>query len=326
MHVVISHKSAMQYWRRFRGEVANLPRLKSTHAMERPVPLTPELLAELAGLGFAPAPDSPLDLLFSAAGARSRSQLVRSRCVTSPLPAGSLMQLSDHVAIVSPELCFSQMASMYSRGQLLMAGCELCGTYRLLGDDGRPLPKPEERSPLTSAAKLCDFARVMGLGRGAKAVIAAHHVFGNAASPMEARAALLMSLPQTMGGFGLPRPELNAPITLSRAAHRVYPCNPCRMDLYWRAANLDVEYDGGDHTEERRERDSARILALRMEGVDVLVLMKQQVYDVRAMASVAKMVAVKLGRRLRISTRDFESRHLQLRRELGLKPARGGPR
>ena len=318
MYIVISHKSAMLYWRRFRGELAALPKMKNPRAMERPVPLEPALAAELADLGFSPTRNSPLDLLFSTKGVRSQSQVVASHRGPATLPWGSLLRLSEHVAIVSPELCFVQMSGVYSQGQLLMAGCEMCGTYRLLGDDGRPLSKPEERPPLTTAAQLQDFSRAMGLGRESKAVVAARYIFDNAASPMEARAALLVSLPQTMGGFGLPRPELNTPITLGRTAHRVYPRNPCRMDLFWRSANLDVEYDGGDHNEERRESDSARVLALRMEGVDVLVLMKRQVYDVRSMASVAKMVAAKLGRRLRIYTKDFEHRHRQLRRELGL--------
>lgn len=318
MYLVVSHKSALMYWRRFRGQITQLPKVKDPHPMKCPVCLGESLLAELGALGFSPTEEHPLDLLYSLKELRSQAHRIAGHSVSAPLPPKMLLRLSEHVAIVSPELCFAQAARTHSRGQLLMAGCEMCGTYRLIGDDGRKLAKPEERAPLTSADEIRSVLCAMGRGREANASRAARFIFDKAASPMEARVALLLSLPQTMGGFGLPRPELNAPITLSPAAYRVYPCSPCRMDLFWQEANLDIEYDGGDHTEETRERDAARIVALRMEGMDVVVLMKQQVFDVHSMAAIAKMAAAKLGRRLRISTSDFEQRHRQLRQEMGL--------
>ena len=318
MKLIISHRSAMLFWKRFRGSTASLPKVDNPSPMEHPVVLSSTLKTELCLLGFAVDVSNPLDLLFSTSGVRSRSRLYISHRGPSHLPDGSLLQLSEHVAIVSPALCFAQASRAKPYGQLLMDGCEMCGTYRLLGDDGRPLAKPGKREPLTSAKEMQATATALGLGREAKASRAARFVFDNAASPMEARLALLLSLPQTAGGFGLPRPELNAPIYLGRAAYRVYPCSPCRMDLFWRSVNLDIEYDGGDHNEDTRVRDAARIVALRMEKMDVLVLRKQQVYDVRSMAAIARMIAGKLGHVLRISTRDFELRHQRLRREIGL--------
>ena len=282
--------------------------------MSHPVNLDAAIRDELAGLAFSFGPEHPLDLLFSHSGIHSQAAEIRSHRIRRPLPAGSLLRLSEHVAIVSPELCFAQIARDYSLGQLMLCGCEICGTYLPITDD----PRPEERPRLTSASKLQAYLRDLGAGREAKAAQAAHRVFDDAASQMEARLALLLSLPQTMGGFGLPRPRLNPSITLGVESHRVYPCDSCRMDLYWRQANLDVEYDGSLHNEERRDRDAARIVALRMEKVDVMVLRSRQVHDVRSMVSIAQMIAGKLGCRIRVTTQDFERRHRQLRRELRL--------
>ena len=314
MYLVISHQSALGYWRRFRGDAGRFLPIAGPEPIGRKVIIDERLATELSALGFNPDREYPLDLLYPAPGLRSQACAIRSHLGRSSLPAGSLLRLSEHVAIASPELTFAQMASRYSMGQLLMCACEMCGTYVPVSS----APDPEERSPLTSTAKLGTFLVALGLGSRAKAIRAARFAFDNAASPMEARLALLLSLPQTMGGFGLPRPALNVPITLSPAAYRVCRRNPCRMDLYWPEAAYDVEYDGSLHNEERRDSDNAREVALKMEGIEVLTLRKWQVYDARDMASIAKMIAGKLGRRFRISTRDFERRHLQLRKEIRL--------
>ena len=253
--------------------------------------------------------------LFSASGVYSQAALVRSHRYRRTLPPGSLLRLSEHLAIASPELTLAQVSSRYSMGQLIMAACEMCGTYLPTRSDSLP----PERAPLTTTTQIIGLLEKMGYGREARAMQAARVAFNSAASPMEAKLALLLSLPQTMGGFGLPRPVLNAPIPLGPAAYRIYPCTPCRMDLHWAAANLDVEYDGREsHSEDRRDSDSARIVALTMEKVDVMVLRRQQVYDAKALASIAEVIAAKLGCRLRFSTRDFWQLHRRLREELGL--------
>lgn len=314
MYLIISHSSALAYWHRFRGPIDRLPRVRQPKPMDHPIPLDGRIREELAEAGFAPDKEHPLDLLFSRHGVHSQAAGIRAHCPRRPLPNGSLLRLSEHVAIASPELCFAQIAAGRTTGRLILDGCEMCGTYvpATAGDT------PEERLPLTSAATLRAFLGGMGLGREAKALRAARVVFDGAASPMEAKLGLLLSLPQSMGGFGLPRPVLNAPVVLGAAARRVYPHKSCRMDLSWPGTNLAVEYDGRLHDEDRRDRDNARLVAIRMEGVDVLVLRRQQVYDARGMLGISATIAAKLGRRLRRTTKDFWTRHRQLRRELEL--------
>ena len=314
MYLVICHESALDYWRRFRGNGALLPRIRFPELMEHTADVDALFRGELSDAGVHLDAERTLDLLFSRSGVWSQSSGIRSHRPRRPLPPNSLVRLSEHVAVVSRELCFAQIAPGRPMGRLLLDGCALCGTF-VPDADGGP---PQERPPLTSVESLHACIASMGLGREARASLAARGVLDGAASQMEAKLALLLGLPQTMGGFGLPRPTLNAPIALGPAALRVYPHSPCRVDLSWPGTRLAVEYDGRLHDEDRRDADGARLVALRMEGLDVLVLRRQQVYDARALASIARVIATKLGRRLRITTADFPRRHAQLRRELGM--------
>ena len=104
---------------------------------------TPELAKELAGLGITPTAKHPLYLLFATPGLRPATKSgipvpLRPHVQPDVLPTGSVLRLSEHVAIVSPELCFLQMASTLSLEKLILMGFELCGTYALLPDPTDP--------------------------------------------------------------------------------------------------------------------------------------------------------------------------------------------
>ena len=320
MQLIISHKSALWFWRTFGGDIARLKRVRKPAAMSQPPDLTPQVLEELARFGFFPHATRPLHLLFAKAAARTRTDALVAHCTEQSLPSGSLVQLSEHLLIASPELTFVQEARRSTPGHLILVGCELTGTY-VRRPAGEPLG---ERPPLTTAAKLQEFALQMHPQGTSAAIRAARRVLDRAASPMEAKLALLLSLPSAMGGFGLPAPTLNREFTLSADAQRIYPCTSCRLDLSWPGCNLDVEYDGSgdEHTGEMHAKDVARLAALRLDGLDVMVLAKQQVYDPTVFAQMAQVIAGKLtghpGRAWRIRAKDFAAKQANLREELEL--------
>ena len=319
MEIVISHISALDFWRRFRGDCRHLQRVHRPEAMIRPVHIGAGLRDELRALGFSATPESPVDLLFYRDGLRSESRLVRAHATARLLPPDSLVRLSDRVLISSPELTFAQVAKDYPFEQLAMLGSELCGAYRVLDDDGSPLPLPGERPPLSTAADIADTIKRLGLGPRTTAARAARYLFDNARSPMEVKVALLLSLPKRMGGLGLPRPVLNPSFRLSPQAHALYPHNPCHLDLFWPTALLDVEYDGVDaHPAEAHAKDVARTSALMLDGMEVITLTKAQVYDEHRFLAVAEIIAKRLHRELPALTPSFGMAHARLRRELGL--------
>lgn len=319
MDIVISHKSALRYWRAFNGNPQALFFVRRPAPMDHPPSLTADLLAELAACGLVPTRDHPLDLLFSSASARSQALCIRAHYISRPLPAGALVRLSDHILIASPDLTFVQISTEYPFRGLIMVGCELCGSYRLIDGRGQKLPKPQKRTAPTTASSLRDMAAKMGLGKHAAAVQAARFVFDNAESPMEAKTALLLSLPPRLGGYGLPRPTLNPKFVLSDAAFAIYPCNPCRLDLFWPEVHLDVEYDGGTHEGEGHAGSVARAMALTHDGIEVFTITKEQLYDPRAFATMAHLVAERLRKRIRIRCKGFPMRQAQLRKELHLQ-------
>ncbi len=309
--IVLSHKTAYLFWRQYTGDIRTLKPLQRRN-VTKPKALPLEALAHL---GIPATKEHPVDLLFFSRESRLQHACVHEHLQPEPLPAGSLLRLSDEVGIVSPELCFTQVAKKTSVEYLTLIGCELCGTYALVG----PSRTYAERPSLTSAAALQKYALAMNSAGRSRACEAAAFVPDGAGSPMEAKLALLLTLPTTKGGFALPAPKLNASIPLGPEARALYNHKTCRGDLFWENARLDVEYDGEDaHTGEMHAKDVARAAALKAEGVEVLTLTAAQLYNQDAFAQLAKLIGARVGKPLRIRVRNFDTRQANLRRELGL--------
>ena len=251
-------------------------------------------------------------MLFASPALRSRTAHIASHVFAGPLPEGSLVRLSDRILVASPELAFAQMSEVFTPEREVMAGMELCGSYAITADG------LQERAPLTGVARLSAFASEM-MGPLSKAAKATRYILDGAASPMEAKLALLLCLPTTRGGYGFPLPELNRRIDLGADARRLYDAAFCRADLFWSDAGLDVEYDGRDaHEGDAHAVDVAREAALEAQGISVMRLTYAQVEDPDAFDVVAKTLGKRLGKDVRVRATAFEENRLFLRGELEL--------
>ncbi len=315
MPIVLSHASAFRFWRTFTGNVATLRPTALRHTPDARPKLTRDLRQELATLGILSDEHHPIHCLVADESLRGHTLGIRCHVARRPLPAGAVLQLSENVDIVSPELCFIQMSRVLSAGKLALAGCELCGTYAT-----SPLGELLPRKPLTTTAQLVAFSKaVPGIAGAHRVQGALPHVLDNAASPMEAKVVLLLTLPRVSGGYGLPKPQLNPTIPLGSAAQKIYHVRTCRPDLYWADAHVDVEYDGEVHEgTDARIKDAARAAALMTEGITVMTLTYPQVIDEDAFNTVAETLAGAVGYRLRIRTASFQERRAKLRGELEL--------
>ena len=313
--IVISHTSAFLFWRAFTGRVSLFRRLTGTEPMTTPVRLTRQLREELARLGWRPSPKRPIDLLASGREYRARVPWVRPHACFDSLPVGAVLQISEHVAVVCPELCFLQVARVFSKEKLVLAGYELCGTYAQVG----AALDLREREALTNTGAIREFAAMAPKMRTSAALRLLEYVRDGAASPMEAKATMLLSLPTSWGGYGLPAPQLNPELPTAPDARRLYARATVRPDLFWTDARFDLEYDGRDsHDADDHAKDVARWGALAVMDIDVLMLTAAQIYDAAAFHQLARVVAGKLGRRLRVRREDFPVRVTRLREELGL--------
>ncbi len=264
----------------------------------------------------------PIGLLVGSDGMRSKPS-PQSRCsvCSLELPPGSFVRVTDGLFACAPELAFVRLAAHAGFTETLRAGFELCGSYAIApcapGGICRSAPPTQVRR-IRDYCRACPSLRGIGLARRASA-----HLMDGSASPRETALAMLLTLPHRYGGYGLPRPELNAAPSAHRRGHRdSRQTGPFVPDLLWERAGVAVEYNSsGWHSKtSQAARDSRRLNALSMNGMAVYVVTDGLIRSVGDMDALAGEIARKLGVRTRRRDRDerWRTRQETLRTELDL--------
>ncbi len=312
MTIVLSHMTALRYWL---SRPANAARLRRVSAA---LPAKGVTKLEAKQLDAIAAP--PLHVLCSKPVKGEPRHGVVHHTRSAALPAGALFRITKSVAVCSPELAFLQCAKQLTLVDLVRLGFELCGTYSLdrASDSGffkrQPITTPEKLRAVVGAA-----SRARGVDNAARAL---PHVLANAASPAETRLAMALSLPNRLGGLGLPAPQLNYRIALP-AYDRALLNRGCFLcDLYWPQARLAVEYDSDAFhaTPERLASDSSRRNALEHVGVTVITVTARTYRDYGSFKTTGGIIAKRLDVEMRPRCRDYEAKRLRLRRELDADP------
>ena len=334
MELFLTHKSALEYWR-LHG-LQGTAHESARRSRKRTVPGYPPAAsalsqADLRGLTL------PLDVTVGNKNARRTSCMVRSHVLSELLPEGCFVDIGNGLFVSSPEFCFFQMASGLKLAKAVELGLELCGSYSLLGNNsaraevesisGAAIVGEEnqesvrrkgfyKRPPLTSAKKLGALAtRMAGMNGLQQVDKVLPYITDGSASPMETILVILLSLPYRMGGYGLPLPEMNIRINLSKtvktsASKAYYVC-----DLFWPKVNIAAEYDSDTfHTgADRIASDSKRRNTLASAGLVVITVTNQQIRSVIEFEKVAKLLARNMGRRLQYHDNP---KFLELRQQL----------
>ena len=320
MKWIITHESALEFWRKV--SAAEIPLSKRIIDSKLPDSVE-DIVVLLASLPVEL--DKPLHVLIGKnSGRHSTKGLVQHVC-TARLPSRSFIQIAPGLAVSSPELCFAQMANGYGQVELIKLGYEFCGVYRLDEDqeyqidkEGKPARGFRDDVALTSVAKLAAYAAKLNNVKGlAKAKRASRCIIDASASPMETILAMILTLPQLLGGFGLPKPTLNHRIELSAKAKQVLRRQYFVCDLCWLPIRLVLEYDSDAyHTEtEKIALDAIRRNALEYVGLDVITVSREQVVNIVELRKIVELISKKLGRQLRLKP-DFMARHADLRSQL----------
>lgn len=300
MKYLLGHQTALEYWR-LHDRGGHRAALRSGARFDDPPSSTcAEGCTALARLPL------PLCYVVTDPRAQRTTSAVTCRVTTMKLPAQTALSLGSDHYVGTPEACFLQMASCSDVVELARIGCELCGTYALV--DGR---YRFDRFPRSSGKALARYVESAGSVHGAKrARQTLRFICDGSASPMETALVLLLCLPVRYGGYGLPFPQLNYPITVGK---RRYVC-----DLYWPESRYALEYDSTQFhaDDERLNLDSARRSHLESAGIHVVSATRRQVYRVEAFDVLAQAVASALGVRLRSRARDVASRRAKLRQQL----------
>lgn len=319
MDTFLSHDTALAYWR------YHFP----PDSEWRPAALEDDPLASTACkagvLGSVPEefviPGRPADVLVFEEGLRRQSGSVTCHIWQTDLPENAFFKTRG-VYVSSPEFTFLQMASVLSLEQLIALGCELCGLYRLLPRDVQHRVAIDETAtrlvPLTNTNAIAAFLKGAGKARGkTKATRALRYVVDGSRSPMETMVYMLLCLPVMLGGYGLPKPEMNATIPLDDEGRVIARRSYCEGDLCWVDARLDIEYHGEVHVgAAQMKSDVGRELGIEHMGWRVITVASPQVFDPNQFEVVAKEAAARMGKRFRSSVFEAAPQRSNLRYEL----------
>ena len=310
MQLYLGHKSALDYW--CWNDVPSRLQTRKMQNVALTAP-TPELIC-FARAELNPF-ETPLHVIVADENDKRNLKNIYCHSFGNSIPPYSFFRHSAHIAVSSPEACFLQLALTADPIGLICIGCELCGTYSIDPISGKLL----NRRPRTKLAFLHAYLnKADGIRGSIKARKALAHILENSASPMETKIALLLSLPTSMGGYGIPQPELNAQVTHSFSDTR-HP-ERFRCDLYWPTVKLALEYDSHQYhaSSEKVVLDSTRRMKIESEKIHVLSVTKQQIYNSSEFEKLVGVIARYLGHRIRINRKDFDQRRQHLRAKLGL--------
>ncbi len=228
----------------------------------------------------------------------------RSHSCELELPAGATVYHNGKM-VASPELLFLQLARYLSIHRLILLGLQLCS---------HPPGVPSDA--ITSKQKISMFLEETSGHRGHRnALRAAKYLQNGSASVMESIAYMILTLPHSLGGYGLDGAVFNYEIKLKREAQIRLGQNRCFADLYYRQAKLAVEYESFVYHRSplQQGKDMMRSAALERQNIGVMHLSTIQLYHYQACKDFAYNLAERLGKRIRIRTKKFNEMHTLLR-------------
>ena len=315
----LSHNTALTYWRNHFPLDAELSALTCA--------INDEGCAARAGdvIESVPeeyiVPNHPVDVLVFNDKERRKSKEVNCHSWETLLPKDAFYRTRG-IYISSPEFVFLQMAQRLTLIQLIALGCELCGTYVLLpkGEEhpGSPDAMPKRLYPLTNTTKIAKLLDTVNAVPGkSNAQRALKYVVDGARSPMETMVYMLLCLPVMLGGYGIPKPQLNLEIALDAEGRTIAQRSRCEGDLCWPDAKLDIEYHGEVHVgAAQMKSDDGRELGIEHMGWRVMTITSPQVLAANRFEVIAREVASCLGWRLRTRALGITPKRSNLRFEL----------
>lgn len=265
--VIVSHDSALEFWR-----AARVAGAREAAAATEPDgelfggrALTGAELARRAVV--ACGLEEPLHLLSVAGAGRVNSaRVVNHLC--SARPAESLLfDAAPGVRVCRMPLVLVQLARSLDVVELARIAYEMTGTYGVNPASG----EVRDAAPLHALQELrgqATLARATGVPGASRACDALGLVVPNANSVREADVALMLMLSRARGGFHLPGFELNPTIELPKELWRVVGSATLKPDFYWDSARMIVEYESDDWhaTPEAMHRDERRRRAFEAAG------------------------------------------------------------
>lgn len=299
MAIFIGHKTALAYWRTHDRNWAQP--ISQAAPQENNSPYYSQI--DTGILWKFGIDEKPVSILVSCKANMRKSQNLSPRIWSGKHPSRSFYKIAQGLYVSTPEATFLQLGKESSLIQLITIGYELCGSYGLSAQSDSGFLRREPRSNpqlIERYLEKCDGIHGVKAAKRASSYIAK-----GSASPMESLLSMLLCLPPSLGGFGLPRPALNFPIETNEGGIVMRRC-----DLYWPDQRFALEYDSDTfHSDASKlHLDSSRRSTLEKAGVHVVSVTKNQVFDRGQLFNLATIVSKRLGKRLSPTPFNFSQK------------------
>lgn len=306
--IVYSHQSALAYWLGVNIQSWSAPKVARSSPLDESYCSCSEV-CDCSSSNILLGPQ-PFHILTSSNNLKSHSKHVVMHVCKNKMPPKMFYKIDAHRYVVSPELCFVQMAKELTLPQLVEQGAVLSARYYIRPEDQLLIQRDTSvTSPRRLARTLQELSYMHGIKKAAKAL---KWIIPNAESPMEIKSALLLSLPYRYGGYSFPLPTANKEIVISGVLRSTK--NVVRPDLAWPAKRVIVEYDGKDYHQDAH-RDKHRSNMLESLGWHVFYITKQELLDTLRFDALAMQIARRLGVRVR-KPGGWEHEHAVLRSQI----------
>lgn len=321
MDILLTHQTALSFWRNnlALAEDALGARNRSQLAVPSRAPkVDAEELAHHLNL------DGSVHILVSSASARTSKSGYAAHARSEALPPTCSCAICSiggfRVSTVSPEMCLMQLAPQGDFVYALALSYEICGRYRRfsrLAQGATAFDMP----PLASARSIGKCAGRLGLTSPSRQVRwVLRNTIDGSMSPQETALAVLLSMPSSMGGYGLPAPVLNPSLSTGSRNPALPHGKRLKCDICWPDQRVSIEYDSNlwHSGAERMTHDAIRYNSLKSMDLDAFMVTWDQLRTVEGTDRIAAAVARALGVRMRIRTADFRSKQSALRKILYL--------
>ncbi len=222
---------------------------------------------------------------------------------TQDLPEDAVRNI-DGQDVVSPAYLFVQLCYELDIQEAIILGNLLCS------------PMHPGEKPLATKEELMNFAQKASYVWGRpRALDALTYIQDNFYSSMEVVTYMKVEMPQRLGGMGIQgKPLINSriEITPEEARRLGQRSNYLVPDFLYEKQKIIIEYYGSVH-QKTTERDRIREEILRSKGYTVVVIWKQDLYDMRRFTSLFVRLANLFNKRVRIKSTTFRAMFRSLR-------------
>ena len=243
--------------------------------------------------------EHPIHLMLNNAKDRKFDSNIQWHVLPGRLPDNSLIQLSESLYIVRPELCFLLAGNDLSIPELVMVADDLCGTFFKNLTEKNEL---QSREPLTNITKIHDYlystSGVKGLKKAKQAM---QYALEKSNSPKETEMAAASKLSFYQGGYALFPPELNYRVFLSEEGKMMMDRDFLCCDMVWPEQKVVVEYDSEEFHISKNQfvYDKRRSTALNMSGYKVFNITKDNLKNFGEVEKIFLSLRKALGMRMR---------------------------